>query len=183
MAQKVLITGGTGLIGKRLTALLLLKGYEVAYLVRKRLYIPSVKVYEWDIKNNFIEAGALENTDYLIHLAGAGIADERWSKKRKREIFSSRTDSIELIARQLKTLNITPKAFVSASGSSYYGEDTGDIQQTEQSPPGNDFLSEVTLAWEKSGNEIAALGVRTVKLRTGIVLSNDGGASKNGSAC
>ncbi|MDQ6477676.1 TIGR01777 family oxidoreductase [Dyadobacter sp. LHD-138] len=176
MAQKVLITGGTGLIGKRLTALLLQKGYEVAYLTRKRLNIPSVKVYEWDIKNNFIEAGALDNTDYLVHLAGAGIADERWSEKRKREIFSSRTDSIELIARRLKALDIIPKAFVSASGSSYYGEDTRDFQQTEQSPPGNDFLSKVTLAWEKSGDEIAALGVRTVKLRTGIVLSNDGGA-------
>jgi uncharacterized protein (TIGR01777 family) len=176
MAKKVLITGGSGLVGKRLTTLLLQKGYEVAYLTRKRTNIPSVSVFEWDVKNNYIEPGALENTDYLIHLAGAGVADERWSEKRKKEIFSSRTDSIQLIAQQLKLKKITPKSFVSASGSSYYGEDTGDIQHTEQSPPGTDFLSEVTIAWEKSADEVAALGVRTVKLRTGIVLSNDGGA-------
>jgi len=176
MAQKVLITGGTGLIGKRLTTLLLKKGYEIAYLTRKKVNIPSVKVYEWDVKNNYIEDGALENTDYLIHLAGAGVADERWTDERKKEIFSSRTDSIELIARKFSTLNIKPKSFVSASGSSYYGEDTGDIQHTEHAPPGKDFLSEVTIAWEKAADKIAALGVRTVKLRTGIVLSNDGGA-------
>ena len=176
MAQKVLITGGTGLIGKRLTALLLQKGYEVAYLTRKKTKIPSVKVYEWDVKNKYIEAGALEDTDYLIHLAGAGVADERWTEERKKEIFSSRTDSIELISGKLKELDIKLKSFVSSSGSSYYGEDTGDIQHTEHSPPGKDFLSEVTIAWEKAADSVAALGIRTVKLRTGIVLSNDGGA-------
>lgn len=176
MAQKVLITGGTGLIGKRLTTLLLQKGYEVAYLTRKKINIPSVKVYEWDVKNHYIEAGALENTDYLIHLAGAGVADERWTEARKKEIFSSRTDSIALVAEKVKELNIHLKSFVSSSGSSYYGEDTGDIQHTEQSPPGKDFLSEVTIAWEKAADKIGALGIRTVKLRTGIVLSKDGGA-------
>ena len=176
MGQKVLITGGTGLIGKRLTALLLKKGYEVAYLTRKKSNIPFVKVFEWDVKNNYIEAGALENTQYLIHLAGAGVADERWTEERKKEIFSSRTDSIELIARKLKEQNINLKSFISASGSSYYGEDTGDLQHTEMSPPGKDFLSEVTIEWEKAADSVANLGVRTVKLRTGIVLSNDGGA-------
>lgn len=176
MAQKVLITGGTGLIGKRLTTLLQKKGYEIAYLTRKKSNIPFVKVYEWDVKNNYIEAGALENTTYLIHLAGAGVADEKWSEERKKEIFSSRTESIELISRELKKRNIRPKSFVSASGSSYYGEDTGDIQHTEMSPPGKDFLSEVTIEWEKAADSVKQLGVRTVKLRTGIVLSNDGGA-------
>ncbi|TKT94006.1 TIGR01777 family oxidoreductase [Dyadobacter frigoris] len=176
MAQKVLITGGTGLIGKRLTTLLLKKGYEVAYLTRKKSNIPFVKVYEWDVKNNHIEAGALENTAYLIHLAGAGVADQKWTEERKKAIFSSRTDSIELISRELKKRNISLKSFVSASGSSYYGEDTGDIQHTEMSPSGKDFLSEVTIEWEKSADSVKQLGVRTVKLRTGIVLSNDGGA-------
>ncbi|GLU50771.1 NAD-dependent epimerase [Dyadobacter frigoris] len=176
MAQKVLITGGTGLIGKRLTTLLLKKGYEVAYLIRKKSNIPFVKVYEWNVKNNYIEAGALENTAYLIHLAGAGVADQKWTEERKKEIFSSRTDSIELISRELKKRNISLKSFVSASGSSYYGEDTGDIQHTEMSPSGKDFLSEVTIEWEKSADSVKQLGVRTVKLRTGIVLSNDGGA-------
>ena len=176
MAQKVLITGGTGLIGKRLTTLLINKGYEVAYLTRKKINIPSVQVYEWDVKNNYIEAGALEGTDYLIHLAGANVAEGRWTEERKKEIFSSRTDSIKLIAQKLKELNITPRSFVSASGSSYYGEDTGDIQHTEVSPPGKDFLSEVTVQWEKAAQSITDLNVRTVILRTGVVLSMDGGA-------
>jgi uncharacterized protein (TIGR01777 family) len=176
MAQKVLITGGTGLIGKRLTTLLLNKGYEVAYLTRKKINIPSVQVYEWDVKNNYIEAGALQGTDYLIHLAGANVAEGRWTEERKKEIFSSRTDSIKLIAQKLKELNITPKSFVSASGSSYYGEDTGNIQHTESSPPGKDFLSEVTVQWEKAAQSITDLSVRTVILRTGVVLSLDGGA-------
>jgi uncharacterized protein (TIGR01777 family) len=176
MAQKVLITGGTGLIGKRLTTLLINKGYEVAFLTRKKINIPSVQVYEWDVKNNYIEAGALQGTDYLIHLAGANVAEGRWTEERKKEIFSSRTDSIKLIAQKLKELNITPGSFVSASGSSYYGEDTGDIQHTEVSPPGKDFLSEVTVQWEKAAQSIADLNVRTVILRTGVVLSMDGGA-------
>jgi uncharacterized protein (TIGR01777 family) len=176
MSQKVLITGGTGLIGKRLTVLLLEKGYEVAYLARKKSEIPFVKVYEWDVKNNYIEAGALEGTDYLIHLAGANVAEGRWTEERKKEIFSSRIDSIELIAKKLKELNIAPISFISASGSSYYGEDTGDIQHTESSPPGKDFLSEVTIQWEKAADAIRNLGIRTVILRTGVVLSLDGGA-------
>ncbi|MCF0056647.1 TIGR01777 family oxidoreductase [Dyadobacter sp. CY356] len=176
MAQKVVITGGTGLIGKRLTTLLLKKGYEVAYLSRRKIDIPFVKVFEWDVKNKYIEAGALKNTSYLIHLAGAGVADEKWTEDRKKQIFSSRTDSIELICQKLKQADIRPRSFISASGSSYYGEDTGDIQHTEMSPPGKDFLSEVTIEWEKAADSIKSLDVRTVKLRTGIVLSNDGGA-------
>jgi uncharacterized protein (TIGR01777 family) len=176
MTQKVLITGGTGLIGKRLTEMLLKKGYEVAYLSRKKENIPSVKVYEWDVSKGYIEAGAIENTDHLIHLAGAGVADERWTEKRKQIIISSRVDSINLIARHLKEKNIQLSSFISASGSSYYGEDTGDIQHTEQSPAGHDFLSHVTLVWEKAADSIAEMGVRTVKLRTGIVISTKGGA-------
>jgi uncharacterized protein (TIGR01777 family) len=174
--KKVLITGGTGLIGKRLTELLLEKGYEVAFLSRKKATIPSVKVFEWDVNKGYIEENALENTDYLIHLAGAGVADERWTDERKKIIISSRTESLELIRKKLVEKNIRPAALISASGSSYYGEDTGDVRNTESSPPNNDFLSHVTVVWEKAADDIAALGIRTVKLRTGIVLSNDGGA-------
>lgn len=176
MGQKVLITGGTGVIGKRLTELLLKKGYEVAFLSRKKTNIPSVQVYEWNVEKGYIEENALENTEYLIHLAGAGVADERWTEERKKVIISSRTESLGLIQTKLKEQNIKPKALISASGSSYYGEDTGDIRHTESSPPNNDFLSQVTVVWEKAADDVAALGIRTVKLRTGVVLSNDGGA-------
>ncbi|MCF0038639.1 TIGR01777 family oxidoreductase [Dyadobacter fanqingshengii] len=174
--KKVLITGGTGLIGKRLTQLLLEKGYEVAFLSRKKTSIPSVQVFEWNVEKGYIEEGALENTDYLIHLAGAGVADERWTEERKKLIISSRTETAKLILDKLVEKNIRPAAFVSSSGSSYYGEDTGDVRNSESSPPNNDFLSQVTVVWEKAADDIAALGIRTVKLRTGIVLSNEGGA-------
>ncbi|WP_221394655.1 TIGR01777 family oxidoreductase [Dyadobacter sp. NIV53] len=174
MSQKILITGGTGLIGKRLTEMLLLKGYEVAYLSRKKKDIPSVKVFEWNVEKGYIEEGALENLDYLIHLAGEGVADGRWTEERKKVIISSRTETIGLIGKKLKEKNILPKALISASGSNYYPE--GDQHHTEGSPAGNGFLSHVTIEWEKAANSIKELGVRTVILRTGVVLSNKGGA-------
>jgi len=174
--KKVLITGGTGLIGKRLTQLLLEEGYEVAYLSRKKTSIPSVQVFEWNVDKGHIEEGALENTDYLIHLAGAGVADERWTEERKKLIISSRTETAGLLRKKLMEKNVRPAAFISSSGSSYYGEDTGDVRNTESAPPNEDFLSQVTVVWEKAADDIAALGIRTVKLRTGIVLSNEGGA-------
>lgn len=176
MRKKVLITGGTGVIGKRLTELLLEKNYEVAYLSREKKNIKSVQVFEWDVAKGYIEENAVENTDFLIHLAGAAVADGRWTEERKKTIISSRTDSILLVAQKLKEKNIRPAAFISASGSSYYGEDSGDTRNTENSPAGNDFLSHVTIEWEKAADTVAKLGIRTVKLRTGIVLSMEGGA-------
>ena len=174
MSQKVLITGGTGLIGKRLTEILLQKGYEVAYLSRKKKDIPSVKVYEWNVEKGYIEEGALDNLAFLIHLAGEGVAEGRWTEDRKKAIISSRIETIELITKKLKERNILPKAFISASGSSYYPE--SDNHNTEESPAGNSFLAEVTIQWEEAANVIKNLGVRTVILRTGVVLSNGGGA-------
>lgn len=174
MSQKVLITGGTGLIGKRLTEMLLQKGYEVSYLSRKKKDIPSVKVYEWDVEKGYIEEGALDNVDYLIHLAGEGVAEGRWTEERKKAIISSRIETIELIIKKLKEKNILPKALISASGSSYYPE--GNNHNTEESPAGNGFLAQVTIQWEEAANSIKTLGVRTVILRTGVVLSNGGGA-------
>ena len=132
MTQTVLITGGTGMIGKRLTQLLQEKGYEVAYLSRKQESIPNVKVYRWDVEKNWIDEKALVNADYIIHLAGAGIADGRWTYKRKQEIIHSRTSTIELIARELQGRPYKVKAFVSASAIGFYGADTGDKRLTEQ---------------------------------------------------
>ncbi|NIJ55535.1 TIGR01777 family oxidoreductase [Dyadobacter arcticus] len=176
MGKKVLITGGTGSIGKRLTELLLKKGYEVAYLSRKKKAIPSVQVFEWDVEKGYLEQGALDNLHFLIHLAGAGVAEGRWTDKQKKIIISSRTDTITFLANQLKQKNILPAAFISASGSSYYGADSGNTRNTEASPPANDFLSHVTLEWEKAADLIKNQEVRTVKLRTGVVISKEGGA-------
>ena len=176
MAETVLITGGTGLIGQRLTQLLLAKGYQVAYLSREQQSIPNVKTYRWNIEKKFLEEGALREVDYIVHLAGAGIADQRWSSKRKQEIIKSRTQSIELIARRLQEQPYNVKACVSASGIGFYGADTGDTRVSEQSVSGSDFVAHVTRHWEKSVELIDTMGIRTVKLRTGIVLSTEGGA-------
>ncbi|MCE6990534.1 TIGR01777 family oxidoreductase [Dyadobacter sp. CY323] len=176
MGKKVLITGGTGLIGRHLTKILLKKGYEVAYLSRKKKDIPSVRVFEWNFENGYLEEGALDNLHFLVHLAGEGVAESRWTEKQKKNILSSRIDTISFLADQLKKQKVLPAAFVSASGSSYYGEDSGNVKHTESSPPGNDFLSQVTIQWEKAADLIKDQDVRTVKLRTGVVLSKDGGA-------
>ncbi|GGH53451.1 NAD-dependent epimerase [Dyadobacter endophyticus] len=176
MGKKVLITGGSGLIGRRLTQMLLDKGYEIALLSRKKRNIPSVQVFEWDIQKGYIEEGALDNLHFLVHLAGTNVGEGRWTEERKKSILESRTESIRLIARKLAEKQIKPAAFTSASGISYYGQDTGDRKNTETTPAGSDFLSHVSIEWEKAADEIAALNVRTVKLRTGIVISKDGGA-------
>ncbi|GHB85237.1 TIGR01777 family oxidoreductase [Persicitalea jodogahamensis] len=176
MKKNVLITGGTGLIGRRLTEMLLERGYLVSYLSRSEKTYPDVSVYHWDIEKEAVDPRALDSMDYLIHLAGAGIADERWTDERKKVIVKSRTESIELLARIMKAQGQRPKAFVSSSAVGYYGADTGGVKHTEQSPPGDDFLAEVTVKWEASADHVKDLGVRTVKLRTGVVLSDKSGA-------
>ena len=177
MKKNVLITGGTGLIGRRLTEMLLERGYLVSYLSRsEEETYPDVSVYHWDVEKEAVDPRALDSMNYLVHLAGAGIADERWTDERKKVIVKSRTESIELLARIMKAQGQRPEAFVSASAIGYYGGDTGDEKKTEQSLPGDDFLAEVTVKWEAAADHVKNLNVRTVKLRTGVVLSDKSGA-------
>jgi uncharacterized protein len=176
MSQNILVTGGTGLVGKRLTAFLLQEGYQVAYLSRSKEPIEGVKVYSWDVENGGIESGAIETADYIIHLAGAGVADKRWTGSRKREILESRTKSADLLYRKLQQSSHRVKAVVAASAIGYYGYDTGDAWITEAAPAGDDFLADVCKHWESSVAQIRQLGVRTVSFRIGIVLSPHGGA-------
>ena len=178
--MNVLITGGSGLVGTRLTEILLERGFTVSYLTRKvekkTIGGKPVKTYLWDIKKEVIDEKAFLEADYLVHLAGAGIADENWSDERKNEIIDSRTKSINLIVSTLKTLPHRIISFASASGIGYYGADTGDEHISEQHTPGSDFVADCCIQWEAAADEIQALGIRTVKLRTGIVLSEKGGA-------
>jgi uncharacterized protein len=176
MNKTVLITGGTGMIGRRLTEMLLEKNYQVAYLSRRKENIPNVTVYRWDIDKGYIEDQALETADYIVHLAGAGIADARWTAKRKREIVESRTKSIELIAKELQSRPFKVKACVAASAIGFYGADTGNEHLNESHPSGTDFLAHVTRSWEQASELMDNVGIRTTKLRIGIVLSNEGGA-------
>lgn len=176
MSQTVLITGGTGTIGQRLTQLLQEQGYLVSYLSRSVRPIPTINVFQWDVKKGTLDPQAILTADYIIHLAGAGIADGRWTDDRKKEILESRIQSTQLLANALRTSKHHVKAFISGSAIGYYGGDTGDQPMTETSPAGNDFMAQVVRAWERSVDQIAGLGIRTVKLRTGVVLTMTGGA-------
>jgi uncharacterized protein len=186
--QNVLITGGSGLIGTRLSEILLKRGFSVSHLGRKKVVKiqtrptnserknPAIKIYNWDVEKGIIDAKALLEADYIIHLAGAGIADKNWSDARKKEIIESRTKSIGLITKTLKTIPHKIKSFISASGIGFYGADTGDEHISEQYTAGTDFVADCCIQWEAAADEVQALGIRTVKLRTGIVLSDKGGA-------
>ena len=184
--MNVLITGGSGLVGTRLTEILLERGFTVSHLTRKVEVAGGdtnhgvggkpVKTYLWDINKGIIDEQALLEADYLVHLAGAGIADENWSEERKKEIIESRTKSIDLIVSKLKVLPHRIISFASASGIGYYGAETGNEHISEQHTPGNDFVADCCIQWEAAADKIQALGIRTVKLRTGIVLSDKGGA-------
>lgn len=176
MEKKILITGGTGLIGKRLTQMLLEKNYVVRYLSRRKRAIKDVEVFEWNPQAGTIEKEAFEGVDTIIHLAGAGVADKRWTDSRKKEILKSRTQSTELLASTIQELGAAPKAVISASAVGYYGINTGDQLVDESYSAGSDFLADVTSAWEESAKAFVEAGIRTVKIRVGVVLSKESGA-------
>ncbi len=178
MKENVLITGGTGSIGTRLTEVLQQSNYTVSYLTRDASQqVPeSVTLYEWDIRAGKMDEAAIQNADHIIHLAGAGIADERWTESRKEVILKSRTETAKLIKTYLQKYPHHVRTFISASGISRYGLDTGARILHEDDEPADDFVAKVVLAWEEAADEIAALGIRTVKLRLGVVLTETGGA-------
>ncbi|GAA0877497.1 TIGR01777 family oxidoreductase [Algoriphagus jejuensis] len=174
--QNILITGGSGLIGQRITDLLMEKGYQVAWLGRS--LHGKQKTFVWNIEKQEIEAEAIEWADAIIHLAGAGVAEKRWTPERKKLILESRTHSTRLLFSSLGKAQNRPNTFISASAVGYYGFDTGTALVDESSPAGTDFLAEVVKAWENEAKKMESLDIRTVMLRTGIVLDADGGALK-----
>jgi uncharacterized protein (TIGR01777 family) len=174
--MKILITGGTGLIGNRLTEILLQKGHEVAYLSRSGKIQDGIRHYQWDIKNNFMEKEALSFPEVIINLAGANVFEKKWTKEFKKEILESRTESVNLLYKEMKEGKLNIKAFISASAIGYYGADTKDKWITENNASGKDFLAEVVSKWEDAMDQFALSGLRTVKLRIGVVLSKKGGA-------
>lgn len=175
MIQKILVTGASGLVGSRLTEMLLEKGHHVSHLGRSKK-TGSIPSFVWDVENKFIDLQALEGVDTIIHLAGAGIADQRWTAQRKKEILESRTHSTKLLFDTLKNYSHTVKTFVGASAIGYYGFGFDQEVFTEESKAGSGFLADVTREWEEQTDTIATLGLRLVKLRIGIVLSEKGGA-------
>jgi uncharacterized protein (TIGR01777 family) len=165
----ILITGGTGLIGRALTEKLGSEGHTVAILSR------SGGDFTWNVKKHYMDPLALQNVDAIVHLAGAGIAEKRWSVARKKEIVDSRVESARLLVDTLANNNHQVKTVVSASGIGYYGSDTGETNCTETSNPGVDFVAECTQEWEKSVDPFTDQGIRVVKLRTGLVMASQGG--------
>jgi len=172
----ILIAGGTGLIGQRLSRLLTKQNYTVLHLSRSRDLNAEFPAYQWNLQQGTIDEEALAKADVVINLAGAGVADKRWSDQRKRLIMDSRINGNLLLKDQFEQMDNPPKAYLSASAIGYYG-DRDDAYLSENDPPGaKGFLPKSVVAWENAIAKVAATGVRTVVFRTGIVLSTQGGA-------
>ncbi len=169
----VLVTGSHGFIGSALIPKLRADGARVLRLVRGEP--EGADDVRWDPVADVIDAAALEGVDAVVHLAGAGIADKKWTPERKRLILESRTKSTDLLGRTLAGLTRRPEVLISSSGVGYYGN-RGDSVLTEESSPGDDFPAEVCVAWEAATAPAAAAGIRVVTIRTGIVLAAHGGA-------
>lgn len=176
MKKNVLITGGTGFIGRSLTKMLLNKGFTVSILSRsKRTNTKDIFYYTWDVKQQVIEEAAVNRADYIIHLAGENIAGARWTTQRKKAIVASREDSIRLIHSVLNKKEHKVAAFISASAVGIYGAMNGQAICKETMLPANDFLGRTCQIWEAAVDTIGDLGIRTAKIRTGLVIGkNDG---------
>ena len=179
--QTVLITGGNGMIGKALTSHLIDKGYKVIVLTRQlpaqKSALPEIEFALWDTNKQTIDIAAVQKADYIIHLAGAGVVDKKWTAAYKKEILQSRTESSKLLLSTLQNNANKIKAVVSASAIGWYGEDVaGEKPFVETDKPASGFLGETCVLWEQSITPVEALQKRLVKIRIGIVLSNEGGA-------
>ena len=172
----VLITGGSGLIGKYLTTSLLKEGYKVTHLLRKENQSGKVRVFLWDAEKKMIDRDAFEGVDFIIHLAGANIGEKRWSRKRKEEIIKSRVDSARFLHKTVIDNRIHLKAFISASATGIYGSETSGKIFNENDPAGSDFLGSVCKQWEEAADLFSNSGIRTVKIRSGVVLEKSDSA-------
>lgn len=171
----ILLTGGTGLIGQTLQKQLENNNHNVRILTRS----PKLdNHFKWDIKANYIDEKVFENLDYIIHLAGAGIADKRWTDERKKVLINSRVESSGLLFSKINELNIPLKGFISASGIGYYGAITSSKIYSEEDQPADDFIAKICIEWEAAANQFKTLNIPVTILRTGVVLSSNGGALK-----
>ena len=180
--ETILIAGGSGLIGSAITELLVKQGFNVVILTRqkdKNKRSQQVQYAEWDPEKNYIEESVFETVDYLVHVAGEGVADKRWTGKRKRIIIDSRVDTSAFLVECLKKYQNKVRTVVAASAIGWYGPDP-EIPNPkpfhESAAPFNDFLGTTCKKWEDALHEFEALNKRLVILRTGIVLSKNGGA-------
>ncbi len=172
--MKVLLTGGSGLIGSALNKYLTAKGMEVAILSRKKDL--KTKSFHWAPAQNKMDPEALKWADAVIHLAGAGIVDKKWTSERKKVLIDSRVNSAQLIHKSLQENNLSINSFISASGIGYYGAETKEHIYTEKDAPSAHFISEICIKWEEAANQFKELNIPTTIIRTGVVLTLSGGA-------
>ena len=172
--RKIIVTGGTGLIGRSLVDVLRRRGDEVVIVGRGRSIDGGPT---WDPAAGDLDPSVLAGADAVVNLNGAGVGSKRWSDERKRVILESRTKPTGLLAETLAAMDAPPPVFVSASAMGYYG-DTGDNEVDESAPAGVGFLADVCVAWEEAAQPARDAGLRVVHPRTGIVLSRDSEAMK-----
>ncbi|MBL7953311.1 MAG: TIGR01777 family oxidoreductase [Flavobacteriales bacterium] len=171
----ILITGASGLIGTALSRSLLASGHVVHHLGRGVSTSVATRSFTWDPSRDVMDASALNGVTHIVHLAGAGIADKRWSKARVQELITSRTATARLLLRCAREHGRRIDSFVSAAGIGYYGAVTTDHTFVENDGPASDTIGTISSAWESAVDEWRTL-TRVVKLRTPVVLTNDGGA-------
>jgi uncharacterized protein (TIGR01777 family) len=175
----VLITGGSGLIGKYLTTTLQAKGYKVSHLSRNIKQQADERVFFWDPLKGLIDPESLDGIDFIIHLAGANIGEKRWTVSRKKEILESRVGSARFLHASIVERGIPLKGFISASATGIYGSGPSSKIFNEQDSPSNDFLGSVCKQWEQAADLYSNSGIRTVKIRSAVVLEkNDSALSK-----
>ena len=173
--MRVAVTGASGLIGSALVPALRARGDDVVRLVRRAPSAPDE--IRWDPRAGTVDLAALAGIDGVVHLAGAGVGDKRWTDAYKAEIRDSRVQGTTTIAKAMASLDPRPRVLVCGSAIGYYG-DTGDRKVTEESPKGSGFLADVVADWEASAEPAAQAGIRVAYARTGLVVSSRGGAWK-----
>ncbi|MCU0362757.1 MAG: TIGR01777 family oxidoreductase [Bacteroidales bacterium] len=178
MKQSVLISGGSGLVGRYLTSLLLSEGHGVAHLSRNSNSFGKVRVYRWDPAKGILDSSVFGGISAVVHLAGANIGEKRWSRQRRMEIRESRTVSARLIRRVMTESGNFPQAFISASATGYYGSLTSERIFSEDDGPANDFLGNICREWEEEALLFGQSGIRTVSIRSGVVLERNDSALK-----
>ena len=169
--KRVLVSGSTGLIGRRLVPYLRTLGYEVRGLTRGKA---AGRLYQWDPSSGSVDPEAFQDVDAVIHLAGENIASGRWTKKRRQRIMESRVNGTRILVDAMANARKRPEVFISASGANFYGSGPG--RKTEEMPAGDGFLAEVCQRWEEEAFKARNHGIRTLCVRTGIVLDPLGGA-------
>jgi uncharacterized protein len=174
---KILVSGAGGFIGSALTEKLVSSGHRVIRLTRRPV-TPGHDAISWDPQEGHLESNDLEGIEAVVHLAGEGIGDHRWTEAHKARVLDSRVRGTTLLAETIAGLSDPPKVMISQSGAHYYGFESGDRPLTEDAPPGGGFLANVVEQWETSTRAAERGGIRVVRTRSGVVLSPDGGALK-----